>query len=72
MCDDGGSGRANFLPHAPLNQDVGLVHMPTRGHGALAQIETLQQQGRIQNNSTTGRRVINADAAFVHYFFKVP
>lgn len=53
------------------NFDIGLVHMPLRGHSALTQIKSLQQDGRISNNPTMNRRVIDADAPFGHHLFEV-
>lgn len=59
------------ISRVAANFDVGLVHMPLRGHSALAQIESLQQDGRMSNNPMMNRRVIDADAPLGHYFFEV-
>ena len=37
------------------NFDIGLVYMPLRGHSALTQIKSLQQDGRISNNPKMNR-----------------
>ena len=45
--------------------------MPFTGHGALAQVEALQQPGREADDPAMDTRMIDADAALSHHLFQV-
>jgi hypothetical protein len=49
------------------NPDVGLIHVPLAGHGALAPVEAIEQLRREVHDPTMHGGVIDAQAAFGHH-----
>jgi hypothetical protein len=60
------------IPPRPADLDVSFVDVPFASDGSLACIETLQQFGRVPDNSPVDSRMVNGDAALGHHLLQVP